>query len=1242
MNKYRNLKIWSVALFFLLISILTVSHEAHAANWSWDQNHDCVQGIRGKSGWCRWGYDGNPANCDEPTQECCELFCKICPVYANTGRLQKTFTDLTVPGVGPALTIIRTYNSQDWANTLFGYGWVFNFGKRLIISRNFLGEKIVGVRLETGERNFYKEYTDGTLERLTDYGATYDLINNGDGTYTILNRSGSTVELRDDGKIAKIADRNQNELVFTYNSVGCISRISNASGNYLVFQLGPNGKIASISDNLGRTVSYAYDQNANLTSFTDPLGNTTQYIYNSDNLLAQIIDARANLVESATYDNNQPPRVSTFTEKGETYTIAYFDGRTEKTDSQGNKWTYYFNDVGVIEKVVDPLGNETNRQLNKITAQSVDWEDDLNGNRTSYTYDGDANITSKTDPLGNAWTYTYIAGTNLLETETSPLGVVTKYEYDTNGNRTAIIRDLGGPLENATTYTYDSQGNQTSVTDPLGNITTYEYDANGNLTKVTDPLGNVATYTYDSRGNKLSETDALGNTTIYSYDLMDRLVSRTDSLGNTASYYYDANGNLASTQYPDGSTTTFTHDAYSRLVQVIDPSGNSRSFTYDRDDNVLTITDANGNTTRHVYDLLGRKTQVIDAEGSQTSFAYDANGNLTSMTDAVGITTTFAYDACNRVIQKNYHDGANYVYVYDAGGNKISVRDANGNTTAFSYDRLNRLIAKTYQDGSRATFTYDAMGRMLTGTTPDSSVTYSYDGLGRVYQASINEKMISYSYDSVGNRVTMTTPEGMTVQYEYNSVMQMSRLELSNGKGIDYTYDSLHRIVRKDYSGGSYSICAFDTAGRLTQIRHLKNDGTEIYTQAHDFDNAGNIISKTTGLGVTNYTYDKLYQLCSAVHPTQPQEDFTYDGVGNRLTSREYSDWIYNNRNQLTSFDGVTFSYDSNGNTVTKTDGSGSIQYACDYENRLTRIDLPDGDYLIYKYDVRGRRIEKSVNGNITKYIYDGPLLIGEYDASGNLMRNYCYSNKEINPSILCENGQTYYFLKDHLDTPHSIADENGNTLWEARYNSFGEPDVITQTVSNNFTFPGQYYDGKAKLSYNYNRFYNPEIGRYLTEDPIGIDGGYNVYLYVHNDPINSSDFLGLFKDVTGKECDIEAKRYLGFWQVGHDWIEWGNGTYGIGFYPKDGIFTKPGIVYFGNDPHTGDSGPDVHPWSLSQKLTGKLLGGIICKCVECKDMKQCIVKVGHQWHLKKKYIFPFQTCRQFVSDALKKCCIKR
>ena len=151
------------------------------------------------------------------------------------------------------------------------------------------------------------------------------------------------------------------------------------------------------------------------------------------------------------------------TEKGETWSITYYSDHSVKRDSAGNTWTYYFNDVGIIERVIDPLGNVTEQHHNKVTSTSVDWKEDGNGNRTTYTYDANGNITSMTHPLGNATTYTYVAGTNSLETETNPLGVVTKYEYDGHGNRTRIIRDSGGPMENAVVYTYDSSGSQTSV-----------------------------------------------------------------------------------------------------------------------------------------------------------------------------------------------------------------------------------------------------------------------------------------------------------------------------------------------------------------------------------------------------------------------------------------------------------------------------------------------------------------------------------------------------------------------------------------------------------------------------------------------------------------------------------------------------------------------------------------------------------------------------------------------------------
>jgi RHS repeat-associated protein len=1115
------------ALIVFLACQLVFAYQTLAYNKSWDQGHNCVNTLPGASGWGRYAYDTTGPNDylggEYTSKECCELLCKLCPVYANTGRLQKTFTDLTVPGVGPSLTITRTYQSQDWSTSLLGHGWMFNFGKKLIITRNKEGEKVIGVRQETGEKNFFKEDPNGTLELLAYYGVSYEISKDPNGIYTILNRDGSIQELNADGKINRILDKNGNELSFQYNSVGCLSRITNVSGNYVDFQLGPNGKIASISDNLGRTVSYTYDESGNLIASTDPMGFATQYVYDTQNQLTEIIDPRGNIVLAVTYDSFQPPRIATFTEKGETWTINYQIDHTIKTDSSGNSWTYYFNDVGIIEKVVDPLGNVTQQHHNKVTSTSLDWQEDAGGNRTTYTYDEYGNITSKTDPIGNTWTYTYIAATNRMETETDPCGVVTKYQYDANGNRTAVIRDFGGPLQNTTAYTYNSKGNQTSVTDPLGNTTTYEYDASGNLIKITNPLGNVTTYTYDSRGNKLTETNALGNTTTYTYDLMNRVLSVTDALSNTTNYAYDASGNQISWTNANGNTTTYTYDAYNRLIQVTDALGNTTTYTYDSRGNQTSMTDGNGNTTTYTYDILNHLTRQTDALGGQTNYTYDAAGNVLTITDSCGNVTTFAYDAMNRKVSQTSTAGETTSYTYDAVGNKVTETDAIGNTTTFTYDRLNRLVTKTYQDSSTSSYTYDVLGRMLTGTNADSTLTYSYDTIGRVTQSTLNGQTISYAYDGVGNRISITTPEGETIQYTYNAAKQVSQMQLSNGKGISYSYDSLNRIVRKDYSGGSYSTCAFDNAGRLTQIRHLKGNGSSLYSQSNTFDSVGNIISKTTDIGITNYTYDKLYQLTSATHPTQSQETFTYDAIGNRLTSADYSNWSYNNRNQLTGYNGVTFAYDENGNTISKTDASGITAYTYDFENRITRIDFPGGGYATYKYDVKGRRIEKDVNGNVKKYVYDKNLLLAEYDSSGNLVRNYFYGYADINPSILYQNDNIYYFYHDHLSTTQKITDENGNIVWEALYDSFGKANITFESVSNNLRFPGQYFDFESLLHYNCFRYYNPMIGRYLTFDPIfSVSAPPHSYIYVQNNPIARMDPSGLWTACSGFSGDLK------------------------------------------------------------------------------------------------------------------------
>lgn len=976
-DKFKD--VIKMAFFLSLLLTLFLPNISWSYNKSWDQGHLCINPSGGDTGWGRYGYDTtSPDDFKDgySSKDCCELLCKICPVYANTGRLQKTYTDLTLPGVGPALNIVRTYDSQEWATSLLGHGWIFNFGKRLIIVRNKQGDKILIVHQGTGELNFFKEHSDGYLEQLTKWGLTYEFTKNPDGSYTIKERNGTRYEIKADGKIREIVDKNGNKLVFEYSAVGCLSRITNASGNYVTFQLGLNGKVASISDNIGRTVTYTYDQNGNLISFTDPMGNITQYRYNSNNLLTQIIDARGNVIESATYDNNQPSRVSTFTEKGETYTIAYYTGYTVKTDSKGNRWTYYYNDVGVITKVIDPLGSVKEQSLNKITATSKDWEKDLNGNITTYTYDAYGNITSKTDPLGNTTLYTYITGTNLLATETNPLGVVTNYEYDANGNIVKLVRDYGGFTESVETFTYNSLGKRTSMTDPLGTVTHYQYDSNGNMTIGPDHYGNRKTYTYDQRGNLLSEIDEKGNKVSYTYDLLDSLTSVTDALGKVTTFQYDANGNMVSATYPNGSINTFTYDAYNRLIQKTDPLGNKKSYTYNANDRVTTITDVSGNVTAYVYDSNGRLIRETDVMSGTTSYTHDANGNILTLTNANGKTTSFTYDATNRKTSETNAAGESTLYHYDAAGNLLSQTLSNGNIITKAYDDHNHVIAESDIVGKLKTYTYNLAGWLVKESDSLGNMTlYAYNAIGMVVKITdADGNSVLYSYDPVGNLTSITDREGNITQYQYDANNRKISETDPQGNITAFTYDDMGNLRAITDANGNITTYTYDQANRVISITYA--DATSINFA---YDKVGNLISRKDQNGqITTYVYDALNRRTKVEYPESDDNVYSFDKIGN-ITSAT-------NKNTT-----VIFQYD-NVNRIVQTSQNGkAVTYSYDVANNTTTITYPSGRIIKQVTNPRDLllRVENGSSQTIVQYTYNTASTLGSMSYLNGIETNF-------------------------------------------------------------------------------------------------------------------------------------------------------------------------------------------------------------------------------------------------------------
>jgi RHS repeat-associated protein len=372
----------------------------------------------------------------------------------------------------------------------------------------------------------------------------------------------------------------------------------------------------------------------------------------------------------------------------------------------------------------------------------------------------------------------------------------------------------------------------------------------------------------------------------------------------------------------------------------------------------------------------------------------------------------------------------------------------------------------------------------------------------------------SYAYNAASNRTSFAAPDGSTNTYAYDTLGRLSTLTNSLTGQFGFSYDNLNRRAALNRPNGVNTSYSYDSLSRLLNVLHKAGTVT-LDGAGYTYDNAGNRTAKTNYLNniTEQYTYDPLYQLTQVTQGPTTTESYSYDPVGNRLSSLGVSPYAYNSSNQLTSTPTATFTYDSNGNTITKTDSNGTTTYNWDFENRLDSVTLPGtGGTVSFKYDPFGRRIQKSSLNGTTNYLYDAANIVAEYDQTGQLMARYTEGIGIDAPLAQSKAGKIDYYQQDGIGSVTSLTNATGSLDTSYIYDSFGVLNSALGAQSSVARYTGREFDDETGLSYHQARYYDPSLGRFLSEDPIGFEGGMNFYSYTDNNPVNFLDPSGLQK----------------------------------------------------------------------------------------------------------------------------------
>ena len=976
-----------------------------------------------------------------------------------------------------------------------------------------------------------------------------------------INTKTSRTETRGDGKTR----------TFTYNTTPLLTNWTDFKGHGVSATYDSNGYVNAVTDFNGHTTNVtnnAFTGAGLTTTFPSTPGDTPP---NTPRGVVTYTYGSASCADPNNKDSNNPYYVCTGIDEGghtTNYTRDTAKRVTQINYPDGGSESFQYNSFGQITSNTTTTGGTETRTFDaRGLLQMYRDAYHASGNpNVWYQYDSLDRVSGATDTLGtgpgdinHTTNYTFNSRGDITVT-TLPVDPVDGQRHTiTKGYNLAngTVTSVTDQLNHTATFTYDDYKRLRTTTTPprfagdaMNHTSSVYYDANGtgddythtdaNVTHTTSPGGKKTTTVYDENLRKTSVTVAPGT-----------------SDAATITFGYDLNGNLTSVLAPKeqpgqpfaGQSTTTTYDERNRPYLVTDPLGNPTSCTYDAAGHKKTVTRANGQlTTFDSFDTMNRLLQSTMKQtpdpDAVTKFTYYTSGLLATMKDPHLVangsseTYTYQYDSMGRKTSLTYPrptpsaTPTSESWHYDAAGRIDTFTNRNGNTQRMLYDNLNRAYNVAWDDSGltpTVTLGYDVASRIISINNANANISHAYfdDGFlnsETTTYADSTLRTVTYYYDADGNRAGDGTHAGIqypaaaySFNYAYTGRNQLSDVNnFTSGANIaHFVYDldgNLYTQTRDNSTTSSYT---YDGLDRVTHIGHALNGTTPTFDYAYDSVSNRKWGKRDGGTGDV-FGYDLADQSTSILlNVTNPDttapgaQTVNYDANGNRTTFSPYGStdsYTTNNLNQYTQRNTATVSYDTKGNMLSGFDGSA---YTYDAQSRILTASKGGTTYT-FKYDGLNRQVSRQIGSAQPVYnVYDGWNLIAEY-AAGSSSPSIAYLGgiKNLTANL--------YYYQDASGSTSHLADSTGHLLEWYRYDLQGTP-FVNGDQNNHVSaygirhlFTGQQWYSELGLYDLRNRFYSPDIGRFLQADPLSFDGGdSNLYRYCWNNPVAYVDPVG-------------------------------------------------------------------------------------------------------------------------------------